>query len=60
MFPALDLEEGVRLNKGERRKLLADRALADLESWRARCGLSDDGAMQPLRALDGSLEPEPA
>jgi methylenetetrahydrofolate--tRNA-(uracil-5-)-methyltransferase len=48
MFPAPPEGSVVSRNKGERRKLLVERALADLESWRTNIGLSDDGAMPPL------------
>ncbi|MET0343481.1 MAG: methylenetetrahydrofolate--tRNA-(uracil(54)-C(5))-methyltransferase (FADH(2)-oxidizing) TrmFO [Polyangiales bacterium] len=43
MFPDVELSEAARRNKGERRRILGERALADLESWRARVDLSDDG-----------------
>jgi len=46
MFPEIELPDSARRNKGERRKLLAERALRDLESWRVSVGMSDDGAMQ--------------
>jgi methylenetetrahydrofolate--tRNA-(uracil-5-)-methyltransferase len=46
MFPELELPPGSPLvtkkNKGERRKMLAERALADLESWRKGLLLGDD------------------
>ena len=43
MFPDVELSEAARRNKGERRRIVGERALADLESWRARVDLSDDG-----------------
>jgi hypothetical protein len=51
MFPDVEIadENGVphKKNKGERRKLLAERALRDLtrwlESWRNDTAMSDDG-----------------
>jgi len=64
MFPDVEIaaENGVphKKNKGERRKLLADRALADLaawlESWRNDTSMSDDGDRMTLgQALVSSL-----
>jgi methylenetetrahydrofolate--tRNA-(uracil-5-)-methyltransferase len=43
MFPEMALPPSAERNKGERRKLLGERALADLESWRRDVELSDDG-----------------
>jgi methylenetetrahydrofolate--tRNA-(uracil-5-)-methyltransferase len=52
MFPDVQVPPNGKLTKGDRRKALADRALADLESWRKHAGLSDDvGSMTP--ALTG-------
>jgi methylenetetrahydrofolate--tRNA-(uracil-5-)-methyltransferase len=42
MFPDVELPLLGKRNKGERRKLLADRALEQLESWRKHTGMSDD------------------
>jgi len=59
MFPDVELVDALgvnhKKNKGERRQLLAERALADLalwlESWRKHGGMSDDGAsMTPAQA----------
>jgi methylenetetrahydrofolate--tRNA-(uracil-5-)-methyltransferase len=44
MFPDVELAPELARNKGERRKALAERALADLESWRRQGGMSDDEA----------------
>jgi methylenetetrahydrofolate--tRNA-(uracil-5-)-methyltransferase len=44
MFPDVDLPDSAKRNKGERRKLLGERALRDLESWRRRVELSDDAS----------------
>ncbi|MDB4974167.1 MAG: tRNA m(5)U-54 MTase [Myxococcaceae bacterium] len=48
MFPDVDLPPATKKNKGERRQLLAERALGELESWRKGLELSDDASsMQP-------------
>ena len=48
MFPAIELPEGMQRNKGERRRLLAERALSSLESWRESVGVSDDAHTMSL------------
>ena len=54
MFPDIELPEAARRNKGERRKLLGERALHDLESWRKRVELSDDASS--MSQAQASLE----
>ena len=44
MFPDVDLPPATKKNKGERRQLLAERALTDLESWRKAPSLGDDAS----------------
>jgi methylenetetrahydrofolate--tRNA-(uracil-5-)-methyltransferase len=64
MFPDVEIaaENGVphKKNKGERRKLLAERALSDLAAWlesfRTDAAMSDDGRRMKLgQALVSSL-----
>ncbi len=51
LFPDLEAVGAGRHNKGERRRLLAERALGDLESWRGCLGLSDDAQGMDPREL---------
>lgn len=56
MFPDIELPPSAQRNKGERRKLLAERALTALESWRPSRGLSEDGALRSDAGRGASSE----